>query len=600
MCGIIAIINKNKVTEKTVIKRMADSISHRGPDAEGFFQYKNVNLAHLRLSIIDLSDSGKQPMHYQNRYTITFNGEVYNYIELKEELIKKGYLFSTQTDTEVIMAAYDCWGENCLTRFNGMWAFVLIDRHKDEIFISRDRFGKKPLYYYQDNSVLIFASEIKAILEYPEISTSQNNSYCSDYINNGQKEYIKETAFTNIYRFLHAHCLKENIHSFFGKSITEKRYWQIEVNTTMSKFSETNMQEYTNHFFQLLKDAVNLRLRADVKVGSALSGGIDSSSIVALINLCLEEQNSNKKIQETFSSIFQTAGAEYCDESYFIKELSEYLNVKSNTVEPIEKNVPEIYNKIAYHMDVPYDGTLMSAWHVYELVKERGVTVTLDGQGQDEQMAGYVSYLKHYLSQNKQPIKEVINAVKRKHNKNLILKGFLFNSLLQSMPFGKHIFKYFGGNPIFLSNLNLRLSDDVTKYITKHFLYGDKLSMAHQVESRNPFMDYRLVEFTAQIPFNYKIYKGWTKYIPRKAMQDFLPENILWRTDKKGFPNPEKYWFDGGLKKWINGKILKSAFLNYLVENKYIASYSNDFDISTRVRYLNLAVWNNIFFENDY
>mgnify|MGYP003391645790 FL=1 len=288
MCGISGIISKKRI-EKDIIEPMTDTIIHRGPDGFGYYYGEKFVFGHRRLSIVDLSDAGHQPMQYLNRYVITFNGEVYNHLELRKELEKNGYVFQSHTDTEVIMASYDFWGVDCLNKFNGMWAFVIHDRLKDKYFMSRDRFGKKPFYYYKDQEKFIFGSEIKVILAHPDVESKPNLKFLDSYVQNGAKEYIKETAFENIFRFDFSSYFEGSLEDVF-ENFEQNKFWEIKPNLSHEKFDKEKAKEYAKQYYELLEDAVRIRLRADVKVGSALSGGLDSSSIVYLVNKLLKEQ----------------------------------------------------------------------------------------------------------------------------------------------------------------------------------------------------------------------------------------------------------------------------------------------------------------------
>jgi asparagine synthase (glutamine-hydrolysing) len=605
MCGITGIIAREPGrVDRDILKKMTAVITHRGPDAYGDFFHGQLAFGHCRLAIIDLSPDGNQPMTYMNRYTITYNGEIYNYIELKAELQGYGYSFRSRTDTEVIPAAYDKWGIDCLNRFNGMWAFVLFDSKTGDILISRDRFGIKPLYYFKNRNYFIFGSEIKSLLQHPEVTREPDIDYCQSFIREGQKEYMKETAFKDIYRFLHASYLLININDLFytPSPMTEKKYWQIKPDLSAVNPENKVLEQYLQQYYYLLNDSVKLRLRSDVRVGSALSGGIDSSTIVKLINENPGEKNKGIDSQETFSSVFKTRGTGYCDESSFIDLLSGHLKVRSNQVEPLGENLAEVHQKIVYHMDIPFDGTLMSAWHVFQLVKERGVTVTLDGQGADEQFGGYHSYLKHFLAYSRTPFKDYRLLKQLTVDQRTLIQGVGLNFLFKFVPdrLLAGIFAPGKKNPGLLLPLNHRLALDTTRYLTKHFHYGDRLSMAHSVESRAPFMDFRFVEFAAGIPAAYKIFNGWTKYIPRKAMENKLPQRIIWRKDKKGFPNPEEFWFKGQLKDWFCSEIESSPFLKYLHAGRDIRKrIESHGPISGLVRLLNLSTWYKIFFERD-
>jgi len=608
MCGITGIINKNKepvLIEE--IKRMNDVIIHRGPDDEGYYFGGYFAFGHRRLSIIDLSPAGHQPMEYKGKngeYVITYNGEIYNYLELKEELKKDGYTFNTHTDTEVILASYDRWGVECLNKFNGMWAFVIYDKNKDKFFISRDRFGKKPLYYYVDDSKFIFASEIKAIIEHPKVVTKPNYRYIKDYIKYGPKEYIKETAFENIYRFNFASYFEGSSEELFS-NFKENVFWSLKVNTSDEKFDEKKAKEYAQKYYELLKDAVKIRLRSDVKVGSALSGGLDSSSIVYLINEILKEEGKIE-YQETFSSVYKTQGTEYCDESFFINTLAKKLNVKSNQIEPQEKDVPKELIKVLYYCDNMPEGTCMSGWHTFKKVNECGVKVTIDGQGADEQLGGYLNYIIIYLSKLslKELLEEVKAFIKIPGAKKPVLLGIILNISIRILGENatkkliNSLAKLLNKNAEFFNtfNLNEKLAKDVTSNLITLIHYSDRVSMAYSIESRMPFMDYRVVEFLASIPYKYKLHNGWTKYIARLAFDGKLPDEIVWRKDKMGWPIPHDYWFRGNLKEWLIKNIKESELIKRLYPDFDIEKEFNKISIEKILRYLNIALWYKIFF----
>jgi len=606
MCGISGIISKNEI-RASVIKKMNDEISHRGPDDEGFLlincdldvdlpKYSSaegqVKLAfgHRRLSIIDLSDAGHQPMSYMNRYWIVFNGEIFNYIELKEELFAAGYRFYSDSDTEVIMAAYDFWGSKCLNKFNGMWAFCIYDTETSRVIIARDRFGIKPFYYYKDGNNFIFASEIKAILQHPLVSKSPNMSYLADMINSGSKEWLEETAFEGINRLKSNSYVECKASELFG-DWEVKKFWSVAINEEYEDYNEEKAVEYANKYYELLNDSVRLRLRADVKVGSALSGGLDSSSVVYLINQQLRDL-AKSEIQETFSSVYKSAGTEENDESVFIDEVAKLLNVHSNQIEPKSEDIIEEFEKFIYYLDTPADNTLMSSWHTYKLIKSCGVTVTLDGQGADEQLAGYIPYLAFYISTCKVgSILEIYNSFKNVPNaKENLLKGLLVRGF--SNVFGKaisnKIIKYKTGYDFKFQNVNQALYNSLTGNLETLFHYADRGSMAHSIESRMPFMDYRLVEFLFSISASYKLHNGWTKYIARKAFDKKLPESVTWRKDKMGWPIPEKFWFEGVHKNYFDNSINNSKLL------KEIETTSDEV-FTKQMRKLVLANWEKVY-----
>jgi asparagine synthase (glutamine-hydrolysing) len=603
MCGITGIISKNPTIINNFnrdIKVMTDTLIHRGPDGEGFFFNENVAFGHTRLSIIDLSENAKQPMFYLNKYVITYNGEIFNYLEIRKMLAAVGYQFKSSSDTEVILAAFDHWGTGCLKKFNGMWAFVIYDLINRKVFISRDRFGIKPLYYYKDKENFIFASEIKAIIKHPVVDYEPDISYCKSYIENGPKEYIKETAFKNIWRFLHSSYIYMDIEDLLTTDLNEKQFWQLKANTTDEKFSKSRLKELSKEYYSLLEDAVSLRLRSDVKVGSALSGGLDSSSIVNIINLLLRKNKKNLENQETFSCVYKTKGTENCDESKYINKIANFLQVNSNQIEPDIDEIIAEYKKIIYHFDTPPESTCLSGWYTFKSVAKTDTKVTLDGQGADEQLAGYLEYIQYYLAASRNPLFEYIRFLFMPGTGVIALKGLILGilRLIFSENIANKIVKNILRKKYVYENLNqVLLNQTLTSLITL-IHYSDRASMAHSVESRMPFMDYRLMELLASVPPNYKIHNGWTKYLARFAMDKKLPDEITWRKDKMGWPIPEDFWFRGKLKQWFREVIESSEFLKEIKVHHNITMNINNkkYPIKKMIRFLNLAMWYETFF----
>jgi asparagine synthase (glutamine-hydrolysing) len=595
MCGIVGIVS-NKEINADNLKAMSDTMVHRGPDGDGLYIGDRLGLAHRRLAIFDLSDAGKQPMEYLDRYVITYNGEIYNHPELRSELEEKGYGFRSHTDTEVIMAAYDYWGTDCFNKFNGMWAFCIYDRKEDRFVLSRDRFGIKPFYFWCDGESFLFASEIKALLAYDEFGKPKPNlEYLSSYLSEGTNEQCPETAFEGVYKFSFSSfvvCTREEL---VEGRFQEKCYWDLNPNISTEGFDQNALERYTSGYRELLKDAVRLRLRSDVKVGSALSGGIDSSSIVSLVNEIQDAEGRNG-MQETFSSVYKSPGTTACDESEYIDELAQHLGVHSNQIEPQEADIPAEHAKMIYHLETPPTGTLMSSWHTFKLVGESDVTVTLDGQGADEQLAGYDGYITNYIANQRigTAIYECVRAGKRLRRK--ALKGLVIK--IASMILGngralKLLEKVSKTIRLQAMPLNQKLALDFRENLVTLLHYADKTSMAHSVESRMPFMDFRLIEFLFEVPSSYKFHDGWSKYLSRIAMQDKLPANILWRREKMGWPIPEAFWFNGGKKSWLDNKVLGSPFLNEHFRI-HIKSYEN-LRMREKLNLLNLAVWSETF-----
>lgn len=621
MCGIAGIISKKPVSA-SIIRAMNDTLIHRGPDDEGYLlggqnnpdiplhKPDQVNspipfmFAHRRQATIDPGESGHQPMPYLNRYWIVKNGAMYNYVELREELKALGYIFRSRSDTEVFMASYDAWGTNCLNKFNGMWAFVLYDSKTGELFISRDRFGIKPFYYYQDEEYFIFASEIKAILKHPSVPKEPNIDYCTQFLKEGPKEYLQETAFLHIYRLEPAHYLKCNVSEIFNQLKTV-RYWEVIPNLSDEPYNEEKARAYAHQYMTLLSDAVKLRLRADVNIGFSLSGGLDSSSIVLLADQHLKAEGSKEK-QQTFSCIYHTPGCEYCDESSYINELAAFLDLQSHTIEPDEKDVLTEHKKVAYYLDTPTESTMMSGWHTFKSARDGNIKVILDGQGADEQLGGYFGYLTAYYATipSNQLILELLRLQRIPGSFISIGSGIILNIL-------RHIFgekralsllKQLKRNYTYVP-LNKRLADDLLLSLVTLSHYSDRASMAHSVESRMPFTDYRLVEFLASVPASYKIHAGWTKFIARKAFNNKLPDTICWRKDKMGWPVPEEFWFHGGLKDTFIKAILNSGFIEQCGFDRSNLDENNIFQrypFRILVRAYTLEKWFSTFWCEDY
>lgn len=596
MCGIAGYI-ASQVADQTPLKKMTDAILHRGPDGEGHYYAPDFALGHRRLAIVDLSEAGAQPMHYLDRYVITYNGEVYNHLELREELIRHGYSFKSESDTEVILASYDCWGVECLNKFNGMWAFVLYDKQAQQYFIARDRFGKKPLYYSHTADHFVFCSEVKGIYASGLVEKAPNISYLKNYLENGPNEYDAETAFANVYRFPFAHYFLGSKEQLLNQP-KFTRYWELTTNTSKERFCPNKAKEYAKQYYDLLSDAVRLRLRADVKVGSALSGGLDSSSIVYLVNEQLKAQGK-ADLQETFSSVYKSDGTQDCDESEYIDLLAKELNVISNQIEPQEKNVIAEHQKVVWAMENPPEGTIMSSWHTFMKVKQAGVTVNLDGQGADELLAGYTPYISSYFVSISiiDVYKEVLFFLQLPRVKKRVIQSFFmahFRFIFGQKIYEK-IFKKIKGHAA-PAQLNETLKEAFTKGLVTLLHYADHTSMAHSVESRAPFMDYRLVEFLAKVPACYKMHKGWSKYIARLAFDKKLPNEITWRKDKMGWPIPEKHWFNGNLRESLEETIQDSALVSEISSEKDKGCVTPDSMFKLSIRKFNVAVFNKQFF----
>lgn len=597
MCGIAGIISKN-TAEVTLerLKRMTDILFHRGPDGDGQWISRDgcVGLGHRRLSIIDLSDAGSQPMHYLDRYTISFNGEIYNYIELKALCMSKGYTFYTNTDTEILMALYDWKNVDMLGLLDGMFAFAIYDEVEKKLFGARDRFGEKPFYYSFDNGKsFVFGSEMKALWA-GGIDREVNNKMLFNYLQFGyitNPNDVAETFYNKINLLPHAHYLLLDIDSM---NLNIFRYYDIDF-----KFQDHSIDEVsaTSKFKELFYTSVKRRLRSDVPIGSSLSGGLDSSAVVCVI----DDINKGKSVkQTTFSAVFP--GFEY-DESSYINEVLSQLNVEAHFTSPDADTMLSELHNVFYHHEEPFiSASMLAQYEVLKLAKEKKVTVLLDGQGADEILAGYHPFYQQYFHELK-----VSDKLKYKTERDayLALHG---NSkanpipgpdYLQSIkrvigPFrepAKSVYDWYQhkSSPIFnddfyyeyrkyrvlikdpATSLNHALYNSVNWGMTQLLRYGDRSSMAHSREVRLPFLNHDLVEFLFSLPPHFKIRNGWTKYIQRKTFEGIVPDSITWRKDKIGYEPPQKLWMmksevqdeiKGYRELLVNEGVLSKRFLN--------------------------------------
>ena len=390
MCGIAGIISKNtSFINESILKKMTDAIAHRGPDGEAFFinPKNNIGFGHRRLSIIDLTNAAAQPMFYLGRYTIIHNGEIYNYIELKEELVKRGYFFQSRSDTEVILAAYDHYKEECLQHFDGMFAFAIWDEKEQTLFCARDRFGEKPFYYSFNNDRFIFASEAKGIWA-NAVEKKTNYPLLLNYLVLGHTHTPADntiTFFQDIFSLPAAHYLKFNFSDF---SFGIDRYWDCDKETKTS----LSQKDAVEKFFALFSLSTKRRLRSDVTLGTSLSGGLDSSSIISTIN---KIQTTNSL--QTFSAIFP--GFEK-NESHYIQSVTEKFNLTNYSVTPTAEDLIKDIERLCYHPGNSFtSSSVFAQYKVFELAANNNIKVLLDGQGADETLAGYHKYIHWYLQE---------------------------------------------------------------------------------------------------------------------------------------------------------------------------------------------------------
>lgn len=650
MCGIAGIVSKDFIDSPILIKLMTDKLKHRGPDDEGFlalnffekvpyilvgkdsclegvriedFKNKvNILLGHRRLSIIDISPAGHQPMSDDaGKLWIVYNGEIYNYVELRDELKRLGYSFKTNSDTEVILKAYAEWGVDCVKKFNGMWSFALIDLNQDILFASRDIAGVKPFYYYYEpGKTFVFASEVKAFYPLKKVSLTVDETKIFDFLAFNKLEEDDSTFFREIKELPPRHSL---IISLRDLQLKIFRYIDIYCNLSHENFDERKLDFYRNKLREAIFRAVKQRLRSDVAVGSCLSGGIDSSTIVMVINEILKSEKIEQigERQKVFTAIFT---GEEVDESKWANLVVQLSNATWYTTNPNFEDLIRDIEDLVYYQDFPFQSTsIYAGYRVMKLVKESGVKVTLDGQGSDELFGGYHPYYTHFFKE----------LVLNKDLKTFFSELFFFRStpmnsrqyflrllavFSESAPFAKSAFINQLGSKDYLKkeywrsysdrlknhfeertsikSLNQGLKIFFEKWSLKILLrYADRNSMRFSVESRFPFSDdIDLVILAFQIPSVYKIRRGLSKYILRESIKGLIPEEIRLRRDKIGFQTPEIKWFR-------NNRIVISSFLRdhqssllpYVNIERLIKDVAKDKREVFPViwRFLNLALW---------
>jgi len=596
MCGIVGILDfgKKKIS-KEEIKYFTKSLDHRGPDGSNYFinEKKNLAFGHTRLSIIDISEKANQPFYFDNnRLVLTFNGEIYNFIEIKKELETLGYRFKTSSDTEVLLLAYDKWGEDCQKKFNGMWAFAIWDQKKNQIFISRDRFGVKPIYYLMTNNRFYFASELKSFMniikeDIPNFNYD-NFKYCSESVVNGSYYSTEETFLKNVNE-LNAGC---QLYINLDGRIKISKWW-----STIENLPEVpnNYNDQKDKFFEIFKKACNLRMRSDVKIATTLSGGLDSSSIVATINQIKNSSTFIDKAQNPYKTFILDYQNEKNNETKYANLVAKFHNLD---VENVEVDLGKVdYNqiiKIIYSQEEVTGDDGIGPWNIYKSIKNNGIKVSIDGHGGDELLAGYSGYpkiaMKDCSNLNLKRLYQLFKLHLQMNDKSLEEKHF-FKIFFDKINF--RLKKYFikseqdQVNYNFLDvqtsnnqfeikeNLNSLGNLNQSLYIDYHYRAiqmnlkkYDKFAMAHGVECRFPFLDWELATYCFALPEKAKIDNGFTKKILRDSMKNLLPGEVLNRVPKKGF-NPANELFNKTLRKFTFETIDSSEFKNLGIWNKH-------------------------------
>ena len=566
MCGISGIINlSGKEVDQNQLKIMNDLVAHRGPDGEGFYVDSIIGFGHRRLSIIDLTAQGNQPMHYMDNLTITYNGEIYNYIEIKEELSNVGYVFNSKTDTEVVLAAYDYWGEECVQYFNGMWSFAIYDKKSEKVFMSRDRFGIKPFYFKRTSSQFLFGSEIKQLLNNEK--NKGNESIILDYLILGYEEHTSDSFFDGVNKLPAGHNM---IYSTKDNTFQTKPYYTLDEKDLDPLHSiEDAVNEYKSTFLS----SIELRLRSDVKVGSSLSGGLDSSSIVTLAS------------KEYFLQTKQNFNAYHINyienqkksELSFVKELNEVLPLNLCVINVDDDDIVDKIDQVIKVQEEPFGGPSVILQNILmEKVKEENCPVLLDGQGGDETLLGYERY---YV--------EIFWSLPF-FSKFSFFFEVVRKSKLNTLSFAKYIIyfkiKWIRKQRVIRQNKGLYNDKTITSWKKSlnnkikvfssvfelqknelfslqlpHLLkYEDKNAMSYSIETRVPFVDHRNVETALSIDSELKIKNGWSKYILRKIMDKIMPDSLVWRKDKIGFELDEDHFF----------KTIEKEFFELLIESE--------------------------------
>ena len=648
MCGIAGLFSPEGISPEH-LKRMSKTIAHRGPDGEGFVFFTEQKaipqasdetpencigqsngwspetrqteisekiqggFAHRRLSIIDLAATGHQPMcSIDGRFWITFNGEIYNYLELREELQNLGARFISQSDTEVVLNAYHYWGEACQHRFNGMWAFAIYDQDQKTLFASRDRFGVKPFYYSQFENRFAFASEQKALLTLPWVPFQVNQDAVFDYFLFSQIEYQAAGFFEGILELPAGHSL---IYSLNNRNVSVKPWYTLKVNESDEPYNKVQNDKHVSRIQELLSDAVRLRLRADVPVGSCLSGGLDSSAIVGWMRKHLGDSNTLHVYTAEFPG-------NAVDEGKWAKLMSQSVNAVQHTVLPDAESLLRDMETLTYCQDVPIWSTSTYAqFRVMQGVKESGIKVVLDGQGGDELFGGYDPHRSFYWKglSTREKMSEMnwgkgfIQNLKF-HFHQQARFDYVFrlsaglNLRFQKNFFNEHQFL----NPEFLNNnvhrfnnqrhyqqqnLNSRLAFEMQNTSLKGYLKcEDRCAMWHGIESRTPFADdVNLIEYLFSVPASYKMHGSQLKALLRDSSNQVIPEAIKNRSDKQGYTTPNNTWirklapefrhyFNEALEPYLDVKKINSEF-------EKLFNPSSEVDTGRIFKFLSFAVW---------
>jgi asparagine synthase (glutamine-hydrolysing) len=617
MCAIAGIVDvAPRADLRGIVRRMTALQKHRGPDGEGIYSSPHVALGHCRLAILDLTAAGHQPMADPGkRFWITFNGEIYNYLELADELRTLGHAFRGRSDTEVLLAAYQQWGERCLGRLRGMFAFAIWDEQEKRLFAARDRLGIKPFHYWltPDGSRCAFASELKALLELLP-HRRPNERLAREFLAWDLLDHDPaETMIEDVRRLPAGHYMSWDRAG--GARVV--RYWDLTVSDRLSS-PEPERSRLIAEFAERFRDSVSVHLRSDVPVGGCLSGGLDSSAIVCAVAAELRARGQWKPDwQSTFSACFTDPRI---DERPYIDVVTRATGTHNYQVWPTGGDLLDDLDTWMWHQEEPVGGTgVYAQFCVARLARARGVKVLLDGQGADEQLAGYRKFMLVYLWQLARSghlFKAAGQTAAFLSSRDILrttelAKGSRYwrSSLPESSVLWAN-----GSRPPrpealgLLTTLGRRLQSDITSLSLPVLLrFEDRNMMAFGVESRVPFVDHVLVEWLATLPADLRLSDGWTKRILRESLTDLLPAAIRNRKTKLGFSTPEAEWISGPLRPWIRTTLAKPAWLEQIVDSRGIARLLNLFERgeasdsvhSTLFRLAMYETWARMFLEAD-
>lgn len=658
MCGIAGICSKYKREDLiSELKNMTDAIRHRGEDDEGYVVYDThsfytlgglntptsawnleetyapkykftdfsspalIGFGHRRLSIVDTSVRAHQPMCSQQRDVwITFNGEIYNYKEIQTELRMKGHSFHSDSDTEVLLLGYIEWGEKILEKLNGMWAFVIFDRKKNLVWGSRDRFGVKPLYYYRSEESFAFASEIKSILKFPEVTTSVNSSSAFDYLAFGKSENEAETLFSSIFELLPGYSFTLNISTF---TFSSAPYYRLEYNSMWEKFNQNDYLTYTDDIQERILSAVKLRLSEEVPIGITLSGGLDSSSILACTKKIYEE-NAFTPIGGKLDLFTIKFTDSLQDEFSYAKEMSNFASsfTSHSVVESNCSSIEQDIEKLILLQDIPFFSLSVYAhFQLMALVKKKNIKVIIDGQGGDELFGGYTNHFQSFIfeairngsldaiqnnfsissqnsfSFNKNLINYLLKTIIKRYSAEVFEK--LYKKTLYRYSLNVDFIEQFKGRlsvmDSSINGLNHSLANDFSGSRLKTLLrISDRNAMNFGIENRSPFSDdISLIQKTFSIPSVYKIRNTTSKSLLRNSMKGLVPDSIRLRKDKVGFATPEYKWFKENESFFLDTLTGKDEYVDYSNVKKNIGRFENELkiDISRLWRILNFNLW---------